>query len=112
MELPIIVLIFGLFFFISVVNFYFQKAKYKYSTKEEIKRLPLSKSPTTWLVCAIISVLVIGGAFTISIKNLMGGFSNIGKQQDTITEYQNEQSNQSTDNTNQSMDNTNQNTSN
>lgn len=106
MGLPIIVSIFGLIFFISVVNFYFQKQKYRYSPKEEIRRLPLSKSPTTWLVCAIISVIVIGGAFVISIKNITAGFSGLGKQQNSINEYQNQLNNQSTDSTDSTSQNT------
>lgn len=76
--------------FISIVNFFYQKEKYRYSSDEEIKRLPLFESPSTWRICITVSALILAGTIVICAASVMGGFSNIGKQQDIIDQYQND----------------------
>lgn len=97
MGLPIFVTVIGICFFISIVNFYFQKEKYKYSTEEELKKLPFLKSPSSWLIFAAVSALIIGGTLIMSMVNIMTASTGFDKQQNEINQYQEDLSNQSTD---------------
>jgi purine-cytosine permease-like protein len=96
MESAIFVSVIGICFFISVVNFYFQKEKYKYSMEEELKNLPVLKSPSTWLISAIVSALIIAGTLFMSMANIVNGLSGVENGQNTINQYQDDLSNQNT----------------
>jgi hypothetical protein len=90
-----------IFFFICLVNYEFQKYKYKYATKEVMKKLSILESPNTWIICTFISgfILLVGVVFAIG--NMAGGFSNMQNTQNMINQYQNSISTQN-DSTNQS----------
>ncbi len=79
----------------SIINFHYQKEKYKYSIDEELKRLSLFESPTTWRVCIVISLLLLVGTIVVSAKYLIDGSVNIGNQQNNSNQYQGDFSNPS-----------------
>ena len=95
MVLVIMAVVALLCLFISIVNYYYQKAKYKYSTDQELKRLTLFEAPSTWGICILASALFFVVTFVLCGKFVMGGFSNMQTQEN---KYQDESSNQNTDN--------------
>ncbi|MCX7709715.1 MAG: hypothetical protein N2484_07670 [Clostridia bacterium] len=84
--------------FVSIVNYFYQRQKYKYSTDEEMKSLSLFESPATWRICIILSALMLVGTIVICSKFVMGGLSNMETQQNTINQYQNDSSYENTEN--------------
>ena len=88
-------------FFISMINYYFQRSRYKYATEEEKSKLSILESPSTWSIFTFISGFILLIAIIFAIGNMTGGFSNVQKTQDTINQYQNDSSTQS-DSTDQS----------
>ena len=84
MLLAVGVVISGIFFFICCVNTYFQKGKYKYMTKEEIKRYSKFNSPGAWMSYAVAIVIIVVLMFGLSLSNVFNGFSTISTDSDKI----------------------------
>lgn len=74
--------------FISAVNYYFQKLKYKYAPDEQIKALPFLEAPSTWSFFTIILALLLVVFFSLSIGFMGRGLSDFSNQKDTINQYQ------------------------
>lgn len=97
MSLTIIVAILGVAFFITTVNFYFQKSKYKYLIKAQKQQLNVFNSPSAWMTYSIIIATAIGIILCYSFIIMTTSFSNVGKQQDSL----NQQLQQQTDTSSQ-----------
>lgn len=79
-----------IFFFICIVNYHFQKIKYKYATNEQMKKLTVIEHPNTWMISAFISGVLLLVALIYAIGNVSGGFGNLENTRDTINQYQND----------------------
>lgn len=105
MILVVVAIVVLICLFTSIINFHYQKEKYKYSIDEELKRLSLFESPATWRVCIVISLLLLVGTIVVSAKYLIDGSVNLGNQQNTnqnqgdfSNQNQNDSQNQGTNN--------------
>lgn len=106
MQMTFIVAILGVCFFITTVNCYFQKSKYKYLTKESRKKLNIFNSPTAWMSYSIVIAIIIGTIFCTSFISMTVNFSKVSQQQNDLINQQNQtqtdSSQQSTDSSQQS----------
>lgn len=75
--------------FICIVNMHYRKIECK--NYSEWKKNSVFNSPKAWGLYATCIAIILGGLFIVSIKNVVIGVSNIGKQQDTITQQLQEQ---------------------
>lgn len=87
-----------IFCFVSAVNYYFQKLKYKYATDEVMEKLPFLESPSTWSFLSILLAFLLLVIICLEIGYMGKGLSSISNQQNTINQYQEDSLNQNTDN--------------
>lgn len=89
-----LVTVLGICFFITTVNCYFQKYKYKYLTKDEKQKFNILNSPAAWFAYSFVIAIMIGIIFITSFMTIMNGYTNVGKQQNTINQQQTDTSQQ------------------
>lgn len=95
--LTVAVLLIGCF--ICIVNMTFRKIEIKnYSTW---KKNSVFNSPKAWGLYAGCIAIILCGIFISSLINVIQGFSNIGKQQDTLTQQQQDAATQQQNNSTQ-----------
>jgi len=80
--------------FVSAVNYYFQKVKYKYATDDVMKKLPFFESPSTWSFFSILLGFLLVALIGLSIGYMGKGLSNFSDQKNTINQYQEDSSSQ------------------
>lgn len=85
--------------FICIVNMIFRKIECK--NYSEWHKSSIFNSPTAWGLYAVCIAIIIGGIFAVSFTNVITGFSNIGKQQNTIIQQQQDTSTEQQNNSNQ-----------
>jgi|GEM_PF-4830075 len=88
MELLILSLAVLVCLFISIVNFNYQKEKYRYSTDNELRNLHFFEKPSTWRMCVIISAAALIITIFVCVHHIMTGYSNMMEQRDNIEQYQ------------------------
>jgi predicted PurR-regulated permease PerM len=86
MGLALTVTVLGVGFFICIVNWIYGRIELK--NYSEWKKRSTFNSPTAWLSYAFCIAVIIGVIFIVSLSNVMSGFSNLGKQQDTLNQMQ------------------------
>lgn len=86
MGLALSVVVLGIGFFICIVNWIYRRVELK--NYSEWQKRSAFNSPAAWLSYAFCIAVIIGAIFMFSLSNVMSGFSNLGKQQDTITQQQ------------------------
>jgi predicted PurR-regulated permease PerM len=87
MGLALSVTVLGIGFFICIVNWIYRRIELKNYSEWQKRRV--LNSPGAWLSYAFCIAVIIGVIFMVSLSNVMTGFSNLGKQQDTINQEQN-----------------------
>lgn len=87
MILIILALVVLIFLFISIVNYFYQAEKYKYSPAQELKELSFFESPSTWRICIILSAILFAVTFVLCAKYVMSGFSFMDKQETSTKQY-------------------------
>jgi hypothetical protein len=83
--------------FMSAVNFYFQKQKYKYATEDVMKKVPFFEAPSTWSFFTILLGFVLVFFICLSIWYMGKGLNDFSNQKNTINQYQEDSTSQSTD---------------
>ena len=87
MGIALVITILGIAFFICIVNMIYRKIEYKnYSTW---KKKNAFNSPAAWGAYAFCIAIIIGGIFIYSLSTIITGISDVGKQQNSVTEQQN-----------------------
>lgn len=99
--LTVAVLLIGIF--ICIVNMIYRNIECK--NYSEWKKNSVFNSPKAWAIYGICMALILGGILVSSFTNVMAGFSNVGKQQDTLTQQQQDVSNQQQDDTSTQLEN-------
>jgi amino acid transporter len=89
MGLFLAVALLGIGFFICFVNMIFRKIECK--NYSEWKKNSVFNSPRAWGIYATSIAIIIGVLFIVSFTNILEGFSSVGKQENTITQQQQEQ---------------------
>jgi len=82
--LTVAVLLIGLF--ICIVNMIYQKIESK--NYSDWKKNSVFNSPNAWAFYAICIIVILVGVFIFSLRDIMVGISNVGKQQNTITQQE------------------------
>jgi hypothetical protein len=96
MILPILAGIILILCFMSAVNYYFQKQKYKYATDDIMKRLSFFEAPSTWSFFSILLGFVLVFFLCLSIWYMGQGLNDFSNQKNTINQYQQDSTAQTT----------------
>jgi len=94
MVLPVLSGIVLVLCFVSAVNYYFQKLKYKYATDEQLKSLTFFEAPSTWSFFSILLAFALVALLCLSIGYMGRGLSDLSDQKNTINQYQEDMTSQ------------------